>query len=62
MKKNYMQYPPLMKSGSITKNLKKLYLFHHDYINDNDKWHDLKKEIERLIAKKYLQQFMKKEL
>jgi len=32
-----------MKSGSITKNPKKLYLFHHDYINDNDKWHDLKK-------------------
>jgi hypothetical protein len=43
-----------MKSGSITKNPKKLYLFHHDYINDNDKCHDLKKEIERLIAKKYL--------
>jgi len=40
-----------MKSGSITKNPKKLYLFHHDYINDNDKWHDLKKKLKDWLPK-----------
>jgi hypothetical protein len=51
-----------MKSGSNTRNPNKFCLFHHDHEHDIEKCHALVKELERLISKRYLQEFIKEDI
>jgi hypothetical protein len=59
--KEFMQYPSPMKNRANMRNPNKFCLFHCDHENDIEECHALKKEIERLIAKSYLHQFVRKE-
>jgi hypothetical protein len=60
--KDFLLYPTLMKSGSNTRNPNKFCLFHHDHEHDIKKYHALVKELERLISKRYLQEFIKEDI
>jgi hypothetical protein len=59
--KEFMQYSFPMKNGANTRNPNNFYLFYCDHENDIEECHALKKEIERLMAKSYLHQFVRKE-
>jgi hypothetical protein len=59
--KKKFQYPSSIKMTPYTYTVKKFYMFHRDNEHDIEQCFALKKEIEQLIAKGYIQQFVKRD-
>jgi len=60
--KDFIRYPPQMKSGMKITNPNKFYHYHHDHNHDIKEYHALKKYIKDWSLGWYLQQCMKKEM
>lgn len=58
--KEFVQYPPPMRSSPITRTSKKYYLFYKVKRYETEEC-VLKKQMKRLIAKGYLCQFLKRD-